>query len=257
MPLRTIDFSRYSALHIGPICEVVIIEALGEETDCHVIGHANNLLLSPTPPNLAILGKPFEGIEDCGNSLRVGAALPSGRLFSYAKKQDLAGFEFMGKLPGSIGGMVWMNAGMKQYEIANILLGIETAKGFVPSEALGLEYRKSAITETIYFAHFKKERGFSLQRLQECDTMRSRQPKEASCGSCFKNPHGDYAGRLLESVGLKGYGIGGAAFSEVHANFLINRGGATYEDAITLIECAKQRVFEQHGIALECEVQIL
>jgi UDP-N-acetylmuramate dehydrogenase len=87
--------------------------------------------------------------------------------------------------------------------------------------------------------------------------MRSNQPSEASAGSCFKNPPGDYAGRLIEAVGLKGKKVGNMAFSEVHANFLVNYGGGTFEEAISLIDEAKQRVMEMFNIPLQCEVVIL
>jgi UDP-N-acetylmuramate dehydrogenase len=87
--------------------------------------------------------------------------------------------------------------------------------------------------------------------------MRSNQPNDPSAGSCFKNPPGDYAGRLIEAVGLKGVRRGNMAFSEVHANFLVNYGGGIYEDAIRLINEAQQKIFETFGISLQCEVVIV
>ena len=86
---------------------------------------------------------------------------------------------------------------------------------------------------------------------------RSNQPKGASFGSCFANPSGDHAGRLIEAAGLKGFRIGGCGFSEIHANFLINYGGGSFEDALNLINLAKERVYELFGIRLRCEVVIL
>jgi UDP-N-acetylmuramate dehydrogenase len=83
------------------------------------------------------------------------------------------------------------------------------------------------------------------------------QPKEPSAGSCFKNPVGDYAGRLIEAVGLRGFRRGGAGFSQKHANFLVNLGGATFDEAIWLIDEAKRRVLESFGIALETEIKIV
>ena len=79
----------------------------------------------------------------------------------------------------------------------------------------------------------------------------------ASFGSCFANPSGDHAGRLIEAAGLKGFRIGGCGFSEIHANFLINYGGGSFEDALNLINLAKERVYELFGIRLRCEVVIL
>ncbi len=87
--------------------------------------------------------------------------------------------------------------------------------------------------------------------------MRSNQPSTPSAGSCFKNPKGDYAGRLIEAVGLKAKCVGGMEYSSEHANFLVNNGKGTFKDAISLIEEAQKRVSEEFGISLECEVMIL
>jgi len=87
--------------------------------------------------------------------------------------------------------------------------------------------------------------------------LRANQPKEPSAGSLFKNPEGDHAGRLIEAVGLKGMQIGGMAWSEVHANFLVNKGYGTFSEAMELINLAKQKVQSRFGIALQEEVKIL
>lgn len=96
--------------------------------------------------------------------------------------------------------------------------------------------------------------------MEECIKMRQNQPTEPSFGSCFKNPKGDFAGRLIEAVGLKGVRFGknkSLCFSEKHANFLVNLGDSTFEEALELIEIAKEKVQKERGIALENEVQIL
>jgi UDP-N-acetylmuramate dehydrogenase len=87
--------------------------------------------------------------------------------------------------------------------------------------------------------------------------MRDNQPDDPSAGSCFKNPPGDAAGRLIQEAGLKGYRIGDMAFSEQHANFLVNLGEGTFEDAISLIRLAQKRVEESTGILLELEIIII
>ena len=101
------------------------------------------------------------------------------------------------------------------------------------------------------------EYGFSQKLKDELIKLRANQPKEPSAGSAFKNPKGDYAGRLIEAVGLKGYQIGGMAWSNVHSNFLVNLGDGTFDEAIELIELAKKRVYQKFGIVLEEEVQII
>ena len=85
----------------------------------------------------------------------------------------------------------------------------------------------------------------------------SNQPSTPSAGSCFKNPEGDYAGRLIEAVGLKGERVGGMEFSTRHANFLVNHGNGNFDDAITLIQEAQKRVYEEFNIWLDCEIIIL
>jgi len=87
--------------------------------------------------------------------------------------------------------------------------------------------------------------------------MRANQPNQPSAGSCFKNPNGDYAGRLIEAFGLKGFKVGNMEFSKIHANFLVNHGRGTFIDAIYLIEEAQKRVFKKFGIQLELEIKVL
>ena len=93
--------------------------------DRYLIGGANNLLLSPSPPPLMMLSKDFSAISQKDDMLTIGAATPTGRMVSYAKKHDISGFEFCSKLPGTLGGMLAMNAGVKEYEIFNILHSVE------------------------------------------------------------------------------------------------------------------------------------
>jgi UDP-N-acetylmuramate dehydrogenase len=153
--------------------------------------------------------------------------------------------------------MIKMNAGLKEYEIFNYLIAVRTQKGWIPKEEIEYGYRKTSISDVVFEASFELHSGFSSERLEMFAQMRSNQPNDPSAGSCFKNPPGDYAGRLIEAVGLKGLRRGNIAFSEVHANFLVNYGGGTYEDAISLIHEAQQKIFETFGIALQCEVVVL
>ena len=106
-------------------------------------------------------------------------------------------------------------------------------------------------------AKFELHSGFDASISEAISAKRANQPKGASFGSCFVNPEGHFAGALLEAVGLKGYVIGGAKFSEEHANFLINFNHASFEAAISLINLAKARVLEKFGVELKTEVCIL
>ncbi|MDD5386919.1 MAG: UDP-N-acetylmuramate dehydrogenase [Sulfuricurvum sp.] len=257
MNSKTIDFSKFSSIRIGPIVDVALIEDDIIPQGCVIVGSANNLLVSPTPPPLMILSKQYDFIRIEGNRLIIGAATPGGRVVSFCKKNDIAHFEYLSKLPGTLGGMLKMNAGLKEYEIFNHLIAIRTQSGWKQKNEIEYGYRKTSIDEVIFEAAFELESGFSHERLEMFAQMRSNQPREASAGSCFKNPPNDYAGRLIEAAGLKGKRVGAMAFSEVHANFLVNYGGGMYADALTLIDEAKKRVFEQFNIELMCEVVIL
>ena len=257
MNYKTIDFSKYSSIRIGPKIDVALIEDDIVPSGHFMVGAANNLLVSSTPPPLMILSKQYDFIRIEEERLIIGAATPGGKVVSFCKKNDIAHFEYLSKLPGTLGGMIKMNAGLKEYEIFNHLIAIRTQSGWIPKEEIRYGYRTTSIDEVVFEAAFELHKGFSHERLEMFAQMRSNQPGEASAGSCFKNPVGDYAGRLIEAVGLKGYRLGNMGFSEMHANFLVNYGGGQYEDAIALIHEAQNRVKQEFGIELQCEVVIV
>jgi len=255
---KTIHFSSYSSIRIGPSVDVLLLNSpMALPEGYRIIGGSNNLLIGPNPPKLAMLDKCFDFIYREDNVLYVGGATPSGKILSFAKKHDLAGFELMQKLPGTLGGMIAMNAGLKEWEMFNDLLAIRTENGWIGKESITYGYRFANIEGVVYEATFTCKQGFDESLLALFKTMRENQPQFPSAGSCFKNPKGHYAGKLLEEAGLKGKRIGGMGFSEQHANFLVNLGGGTYEEAILLIALAKDEVFQRFGVALEEEIIIL
>lgn len=258
MFFKTIDFSKTSSIKIGQPTEVLMIEE-GDEIpeDSYLIGGANNLLVSPHPPPLMMLSKDFATITQEGNMLTIGAAMPTGRIVSYARKHDIAGFEFCAKLPGTLGGMLAMNAGVKAYEIFNILHSIKLNGRWVLAQDIEHGYRFAKLKGIATHARFEVGHGFSQKLLDDLLALRTNQPHEPSAGSVFKNPEGDYAGRLIEAVGLKGRKQGQMQWSPVHANFLVNLGGGTYEDAKSLIDLAKKEVKNKFGITLKEEIKIL
>jgi len=258
MFFKTIDFSKYSSIKVGQPTEVLMIEKEDTiPTDRYLIGGANNLLVSPTPPPLMMLSKDFAYITEDNNILEIGAAMPTGRIVSYAKKHDIAGFEFCSKLPGTLGGMLAMNAGVKEYEIFNILHSIEIEGKWVAKEEIAHGYRFAKLSGIATAARFEIKKGFSQKLLDSLVNLRSNQPHNPSAGSAFKNPEGDYAGRLIEEVGLKGFRKGDMQWSEVHANFLVNVGEGTVEDAKYLIDLAKEKIFEKFNILLQEEIKVL
>jgi len=258
MHYKTIDFSKYSSFKIGPSMDVALLDKdMKDIKEYYLIGSCNNTLIGPNPPKLMMLSKEYDYIKIENNRLIIGGATPSGKVASFCKKNKIANFEFLSHLPGKIGGLIYMNAGLKEYEIFNILIDITTTEGKKQKREIAFSYRCTDIAEPILEASFALEHGYDTKKLDMFKQMRLNQPSTPSAGSCFKNPQGDYAGRLIEAVGLKGELRGHMCFSQEHANFLVNNGGGSFEDAIWLIQEAQSRVYEAYGIWLECEIIVL
>lgn len=258
MKTKLLNFKSYSSFKSGKSFEVALLEDDFSHLDeYYLIGSCNNTLIGNNPPPLMMLSKMYNYIKIEDNMLKIGGATPSGKIASFCKKHNIANFEFLSHLPGKMGGLVYMNAGLKEYEVSNYLLSITTTHGVYLRDAINFEYRKSDISAPILEASFKLEYGYDRAKVEMFEKMRSNQPSTPSAGSCFKNPKGDYAGRLIEAVGLKGVKVGEMAFSQEHANFLVNYGDGEFEDAISLIKEAQKRVYEEFGIWLECEIVIL
>lgn len=258
MYTKTIDFAKYSSIKVGQPTEVLMIET-GDTIpkDRYLIGGANNLLVSPTPPPLMMLSKDFAYIKQEDDMLEIGAAIPTGRIVSYAKKHNIAGFEFCSKLPGTLGGMLAMNAGVKEYEIFNILHSIKINGKWILAKEIKHGYRFAELAGFATHARFKTEKGFDQGLLDSLLNLRSNQPHQPSAGSAFKNPENDYAGRLIEAVGLKGTRKGDMQWSDIHANFLVNLGEGTFEDSKYLIDLAKEKVLKKFNITLKEEIKLL
>jgi len=258
MFFKTIDFSKYSSIKIGQEVEVLMLEEDDEiPSDRYLIGGANNLLISPTPPPLMMFSKDFATIKEEEGMLTIGAAMPTGRILSYARKHDISGFEFCSKLPGTLGGMLAMNAGVKTYEIFNILHSVKINGKWILTKEIEHGYRYAELGGFATHARFKIHHGFDQGLLDSLLNLRSNQPHQPSAGSAFKNPENDYAGRLIEAVGLKGLRKGDMQWSELHANFLVNLGEGTFEEAKYLIELAKEKVSEKFNIVLKEEIKLL
>jgi len=258
MKSQTIDFTKFSSIKIGGKLDVMLLDDCDKEHgDFYVIGSCNNILIGTEPPPLLKLSKKYDYIKIEGNVLKIGGATPSGKIASFCKKHDIANFEFLSHLPGTLGGLVYMNAGLKEYEIFNNLVSVKTCDAELKKDEIKHGYRFTDIKTPILEATFKLERGYDREKLLMFKNMRKNQPSTPSAGSCFKNPVGDYAGRLIEAVGLKGHRVGGMEFSEEHANFLVNMQNGTFDDAVYLIQEAQKRVYNEFNIWLECEIAVL
>lgn len=191
-----------------------------------------------------------------------------GTILNKTIKAGLVGFEFAAGIPGTVGGGIFMNAGANDGEIKDV---VDTVWIWLRGEEIALsrseikfEYRKSHLPQgsIITKAMFKLEQGNSSESARSVkDYMTKRnltQPiKMSNTGSIFKNLPQIAAGQLIEELGLKGFGIGGAKFSDLHANFIINSGNATARDVLELIETAKREALLQRGIKLETEVRVI
>ena len=197
-----------------------------------------------------------------------GAVLPG--IANRLARQGWAGLEWAIGVPGTIGGAVVGNAGAHGACIADNLIRVTIldASGAVrelPKTELAFDYRtsrfKHAQGEIVLRADFEMRRDdphACIARMNQSTEHRRRtQPTEPSVGSMFKNPLGDYAGRLIDAAGLKGTRIGGIEVSQTHANFFVNRGGATANDVIQLIEMVRARVRARFGIELELEIEVV
>ena len=215
--------------------------------------------------------KKLRGLEQRGaRRVFAEAGVSHASLTRFCVERGLAGLEFGCGIPGSVGGWVAMNAGIGSRELKDVvleieLMNVEGACTSLPREVLDFGYRELrglARGSVIVSALLEVSPSEPARVRAEVDRLLARradtQPLDVpSCGSVFRNPAGDFAGRLIEQAGLKGERIGGAEISPVHANFIANVGGATAADVLGLIELARKRVRELHGVDLETEVKIV
>jgi len=239
-------------------------------------------LLLGAGTNLLIADRGVEGLvirvvnreqEINGTRVKAGAGLKMMRLARVVADANLRGFEFAIGVPGSVGGAVYQNAGCWGKELREVLV---EARGYMPGKGevtwkpadLQLSYRSSALRDgalkgaLVISATVQLERGDGEEaRQQMAKLTRERnetQPiKTKNCGSVFKNPHGDSAGRLVQAAGLKGLREGAAAVSTLHGNFIVNEGGATAKDVRRLIERVQAEVKRRFGATLETEVELV
>ena len=210
--------------------------------------------------------------DDCA-LVRVPAGCSLAALVGWCSKQGLAGMSFMAGIPGTVGGAVRMNAGAFGHAIGERLHGLRCvdARGEwhdIAAEAIRFAYRSTRLPgeeqSPLLITTVELRLGYGDQQsiARECrDIITRRKQKQpqgvASAGSFFKNPAGDFAGRLIESAGLKGLAQGKAMVSPKHANFIVNTGGAEPSDIVLLMEKVREKVWLQSGVLLEPEVRIL
>ena len=238
-----------------------------------VMGSGSNLLVSDSGIRGIVLrmGQQMAKVRFSGAGVWAEAGLSLPRLAKLAADRELSGLEWAGGVPGSVGGAVAMNAGAHGSDTSVILTRayLVSRSGELIEAArndLKFAYRRCGLVRE--GRHIVVAAEFSLKpnakeaikgRMRELASLRRRtQPLGMpSSGSVFKNPPGDYAGRLIEAASLKGTQIGGAQVSTVHGNFIVNTGDARAEDVRRLIELVRRRVEEEFGVRLELEVELV
>ncbi|HBD86431.1 MAG TPA: UDP-N-acetylenolpyruvoylglucosamine reductase [Clostridiales bacterium] len=238
-----------------------------------VVGKGTNLLVADGELDLFVIKMDdgMAGIAPWGETgLRAGCGAPLARLAQKAQGMGLSGLEFAHGIPGTLGGAVSMNAGayggeMKDVTHATLYLGddMEIRERSGPDQ--GFAYRRSAFSgsgEVILESRIALSPGEPAEiqaRMRELmEKRRASQPLDVpSAGSTFKRPEGGFAAALIDQAGLKGFAIGGAQVSPKHAGFVVNRGGATFDDVLRLIEYIQEKVFRDAGVMLEPEVKII
>lgn len=255
--------------------EAAALLRLLREADAPVelMGKGTNLLVADEGLDAVVvrLGEAISGAELLpGDRVRAGAGISLAKLAVFAAEAGLSGLEFAHGIPGSLGGAVFMNAGAYGGEMKDVLESAEIAlpDGTVreaPAEELELSYRHSALegsgalvtAATVKLTPAEPETIRARMR-ELMEKRRASQPLDMpSAGSTFKRPVGGYAAALIDQAGLKGFAIGGAQVSEKHAGFVINRGGATFDDVLRLMEHIQKTVLEKSGVRLAPEVRIL
>lgn len=255
-----------SAAALSEVARVCV----GEGWPWLILGRGSNLLVADEgwPGVVVTLGRGFRGVRVEGHRVEAGGAEPMPALADKAGRAGLRGLAFGIAIPGSLGGAVRMNAGAHGHELRDVLEEIEVVRlaagGAVermPAADLDMRYRHTSLPPdaVVVRAWLSLSPGAEARIKADMDEMRAwrraHQPiGEPSCGSVFRNPEGDSAGRLIEAAGMKGHRVGGARVSEVHANFITVEPGATARDVHRVIADTRSTVARRLGVMMETEV---
>lgn len=282
--IENASLSEYTSFEIGGKCDFLVKpDSSGSLRDVilycrengikyYILGKGSNVLVSDSGLKgvVIVISSAFSEITESEAGIYCEAGASLTKLCTYAKENELTGLEFAYGIPGSVGGALYMNAGAYGGEMKDVVISCDYLDENLEmktmcAEEMKLSYRHSIFCEKDYIilgVLFKLEKGdkaeITAKMSELMEKRRSKQPLEyPSAGSTFKRPEGDFAGRLIEVSGLKGFACGGAQVSEKHSGFVVNKGGATCEDVKNVISAVKEKVYKDSGVMLECEVLIL
>ncbi len=276
MEVRVLPASSITTAGIGGVCRVFFpksvdeLRSIVEGENFYVLGGGSNIICSNFPGKIAVSLEKFRDIEFDGGFLKLGAGVKLREVISLQMRKGFRLFEFLAGIPrATVGGLVAQNAGAYGFEVKDFLeevkfFDLSTGDVVTLRDFSKFGYRSSPFPESgiVLSATFKFDPCSRREIRRQValfveKRLRFHPPFYLkTAGSTFKNPPGDSAGRLLDLVGMKGFGVGGVKFSEVHANFLINEGGS-FEEFMELVSIAKDRVRRAFGLELELEVKLL
>jgi UDP-N-acetylmuramate dehydrogenase len=237
------------------------------------IGRGSNLLVSDKGIEGVVikLGSGLDHLTINDSEITVGGGHSLVSLSTLISKKGLSGLEFASGIPGSVGGAVYMNAGAHGSDISKILtkahiLFDDGSMEWLSNDEMEFTYRTSVLQKKrpgiVLEAEFQLTKGDKTaivsQMQKNKDYRKETQPWNFPCaGSIFRNPLPNYAGKLIEDAGLKGFQMGGAKISEMHGNFIVNAGNATAKDVLDLIQYIKDTILNLYGIKMDTEVEII
>ncbi|MFE5319866.1 UDP-N-acetylmuramate dehydrogenase [Paenibacillus sp. NPDC056579] len=242
------------------------------QTTWTVLGRGSNMLVSDKGIRGIVikLGPVLDTVRFDGDVVYAGGAYSFIKLSVMAGKEGLTGLEFAGGIPGTVGGAVYMNAGAHGSDVSRILLRAEVllpTGELVTMQQADFEYsyrhsllqkQPGIVTEAVFQLKSGDRKEIAGAMAAYKDRRKRTQPLHMPCaGSVFRNPEGHFAAKLIESAGLKGYRVGGAQISPMHANFIVNTGQATAKDVLTLIEQVQRTVLEMYSVKLVPEVLVV
>ncbi len=278
------SMARHTTFRIGGNADVFVLPASIEEllavlkltkrysVPLTVLGNGSNVLVRDGGIRGAVVsfGKPFSYIEMEGAHIKAGAGAMLGTVSLFAANHALSGLEFAVGIPGSLGGAVFMNAGAYDGEMSQVISEVTavTPEGEIRryrTKEMDFSYRHSVFQQNGHIIceielTLRESKAAAIQEKMAEFTRRrmEKQPLDKpSAGSTFKRPPGLFAGTLIDEAGLKGFTVGGAQVSGKHAGFVINKGGATAADVLSLIEEIQRRIEEKNGIRLTPEIRII
>lgn len=236
-----------------------------------ILGRGSNVLIADRGVRGIVVktGRGQDGLSYDGEKVRAECGVSLPHLSRRASERGLAGLEFAAGIPGSVGGAVVMNAGAHGHSMAEV---VEEVRVLTPGgkarwrvQDLEFRYRDSRVQRepaVVLEARLALRRADPEETVARLDrwlqTRSESQPLgPPSSGCIFRNPNGDYAGRLIEAAGVKGMRVGGAVVSDRHANYILNAGGASAADVLTLIDLVRSRVRDRWGTDLETEIKMI